>query len=138
MEGRVTSIIAAGRTESGRGASCLGPESESASGRSAVTKADEGVTPSSRGAAHVATAGTTGVAELTHDLVRGQLSDYLDDTIGETARRRVDGHLSTCQSCTAYLNTLRATVDALGQLPAPKAPTGARARIVEQARREHG
>jgi anti-sigma factor RsiW len=103
-----------------------------------VTKADEGVTPSSRGAAHPASAGSTGVAELTHDLVRGQLSDYLDDTIGAADRRRVDGHLSICQSCSAYLNTLRATVGALSQLPAPKAPSGARARIVEQARREHG
>ncbi len=102
-----------------------------------MTKADEGVTPSSRGAAHAASAGT-GVAELTHDLVRGQLSDYLDDTIGEAARRRVDGHLASCQDCTAYLNTLRATVRTLGQLPAPRAPSGARARILEQARREHG
>jgi hypothetical protein len=137
MEGRVTSIVAAGRTESGRGVPCLGPESESASGRSVVTKADKGVTPSSRGAAQAASAGTS-VAELTHDLVRGQLSDYLDDAIDAADRRRVDGHLSTCQSCTAYLNTLRATVRTLGQLPVPKAPSGARASIIDQARRDPG
>jgi anti-sigma factor RsiW len=100
-----------------------------------VTKADEGVTPSSRGAAHPT---GTGVADLTHDLVRGQLSDYLDNSIDPADRRRVDGHLARCQSCTAYLHTLRATVRTLGNLPAPKAPSGVRARIIEQAHDEHG
>jgi hypothetical protein len=142
MESRVTSFIAAGRAESGRGSRHLGTDSGSASGRTAVTKADEGVAPSTRGAAHIGTPASTGasvgVAELTHELVRGQLSEYLDDTLGEAARHRVDGHLAGCPPCAAFLDTLRVTVRALGQLPAPKAPAGARARIVDQARREHG
>ena len=49
MESRVTSIIAAGRAESGRGSQRLGPDSGSASGRTAVTKADEGVAPTPGG-----------------------------------------------------------------------------------------
>jgi anti-sigma factor RsiW len=106
-----------------------------------VTKADDGVAPAARGATHIGTpAGTgasVGIAELTHDLVRGQLSDYLGDTLGEAARRRVDSHLAVCPPCVAFLDSLRVTVRALGQLPARKAPTGAIARIVEQARREH-
>jgi anti-sigma factor RsiW len=104
-----------------------------------VTKADEGVAPTLRGTAQIVTpgsSGSVGVAELTHELVRGQLSDYLDGSLGESDRRRVDGHLASCAACTAYLHTLRATVHALGKLPAPKAPTGAGRRIVEQARRE--
>ena len=105
-----------------------------------MTKADEGVAPTPRGTAHLGTPASTsagiGVAELTHELVREQLSEYLDDTIGESARRRIDGHLAACAPCTAYLNTLRATVRALGKLPAPKAPAGARRRILEQVRRE--
>jgi anti-sigma factor RsiW len=107
-----------------------------------VTKADEGVAQSARGAVHLGTPTSTsasvGVAELTHELVREQLSDYLDDALGESTRRRIDGHLAGCPPCVAYLGTLRVTVRGLQQLPAAKAPRGAAARIVEQARREHG
>src|SRR5690242_15231772 len=123
MESRVTPIIAPGRTESGRGPQRLGPDSGSASGRTAVTKADEGVAPTYRVAAQVDTTGSpggVGVADLTHEDVRQQLSEYLDNALGETERRRIDGHLAACRPCTAYLNTLRTTVRALGKLPAPK------------------
>ena len=137
MDSRVTSITAAtGRVESGRGSSPLSPDLSSASGRSVVTRADEGVAPVSRGATQPATQGSVGVADITHDLVRGHLSDYLDDTLSEAVRHRIDRHLKTCTSCAASLETLRTTVQALGQLPAPKAPSGARVRILEQARSE--
>jgi len=65
-----------------------------------------------------------------------QLSEYLDGTLGESDRRRLESHLVACSPCTAYLNTLRATVRALGKLKPPRAPQSARSRIVEQARRE--
>lgn len=140
MERRVTPIDAPGRVESGQGSQRLGPDSGSASGRTAVTKADEGVAPTIRGATQIVTSnngsGSIGIAEVTHELVRGRLSEYLDDSLSERDRRRVEGHLAACPPCTAYLNTLRATVRALGVLPAPKAPSGIRARIVEQARRQ--
>lgn len=144
MEGRVTSNIVTGvtgRAETGRGSLRLGPDSGNASGRIAVTKADEGVAPTSRGAAHIGTPtsspSSVGIADLTHDQVRNQLSDYLDDLLGEAARRRIDSHLAACSSCTAYLDTFRLTVQSMGQLPAPKAPDRLRARIVDRARREH-
>jgi hypothetical protein len=141
MESRVTSIIAAGRAESGRGSQRLGPDSGSASGRTAVTKADEGVASNGRAATHLgnpaSTSASVGVAELTHEMVRQQLSDYLDDALGESGRRRIDGHLAACPPCAAYLHTLRVTVRALGQLPAAKAPARTRTSIVDQARREH-
>jgi hypothetical protein len=141
MESRVTSIIAAGRAESGRGSQRLGPDSGSASGRTAVTKADEGVAPTPRGTAHlgtpVSTSASVGVAEVTHELVREQLSEYLDGSLGESERRRIDGHLAGCPPCVAYLDTLRVTVRGVQQLPPAKAPRGVAARIVEQARREH-
>ena len=140
MESRVTSFIAAGRAESGRGSQRLAPDTGSASGRTAVTKADEGVGPTPSGGTHLGTqtspSGSTGVAELTHAQVRDQLSEYLDGGLGESARRRIDGHLASCQPCAAYLGTFRATVRGVQQLPATKAPRGVAARIVEQARRE--
>jgi hypothetical protein len=139
MDSRVTSIVAPGRAESGRGPQSLGPESGSASGRTAVTKADEGVAPTSRGTAHIVTPGSSGgvgTAELTHELVRGQLSEYLDGSLGESDRRRVEGHLASCPPCTAYLDTFRVTVRGLGKLTPPKAPARAYKQILEQARRE--
>ena len=106
-----------------------------------MTKADEGVAPTPRGTAHLgsptSSCASVGVAELTHELVREQLSEYLDDTIGESARRRIDGHLAACPPCSVYLDSLRVTVRGVQQLPAAKAPRGVAARIVEQARREH-
>jgi anti-sigma factor RsiW len=107
-----------------------------------VTKADKGVAPSLGGATHIGNPGSSaavGVVELTHDLVRAQLSEYLDGTLGESDRRRFDRHLAACLPCTAYLSTLRQTVravQALGSASSPKAPARARSRIVEQARRE--
>jgi hypothetical protein len=137
MDSHVTSITAAtGRAESGRGSPHLSPSMSSASGRSVVTRADEGVAPVSRGATQPATQGSTGVADITHDLVRGQLSEYLDDSLGEAVRHRIDRHIASCAPCAAHLETLRTTVQALGQMPAPRAPKSARARILEAARSE--
>lgn len=132
MEGRVTSNVATRRIESWRGPKHLGPDSGSASGRTAVTNADEGVAPPTGSAAQVATSPRVSVAEVTHELVRTQLTDYVDGSLEESDRRRVDGHLAVCQPCTKYLATYRATVHAVQQLPAPKAPAGAKARILEQ------
>ena len=104
-----------------------------------MTKADEGVAPGIHGATHIGNPGSSaavGVAELTHELVRGQLSEYVDGTLREHERRRLESHLAACSPCTAYLNTLRATVGALGTLKPPRAPQRVRSKIVEQARRE--
>ena len=104
-----------------------------------MTKADEGVAPTSRGAAQFVnpgSSGNVGVAEVTHELIRGQLSEYLDGSLVESERGRVETHLASCQPCTAYWNTFRATVRGVGKLPTPKAPRGMLGRIVEQARRE--
>jgi len=104
-----------------------------------VTKADEGVAPTLRGAAQIVTPGSSGnvgTVDLPHELVRGQLSDYLDGSLGDDGRRGVDAHLLSCRQCAAFLATLRQTVRALAQLPAAKAPPSARRKILEQARRE--
>ena len=82
-----------------------------------MTKADEGVAPTRvapRISARLNHERRLGVAELTHELVREQLSEYLDDTLGEAARRRIDGHLAACPPCAAYLDTLRVTVRGAG------------------------
>jgi len=101
-----------------------------------VTKPDNGVVRPTSRPMQTATHGGVGVAELTHADVRSKLSEYLDDALDPGDRRRVEGHLVTCRPCGAYLATLRATVRATEALPRPKAPTNARARILERVRRE--
>jgi hypothetical protein len=141
MERCVTSITAEQRLESGQGTQHLGPDSGSASGRTAVTKADEGVAPGARVTMQLGTSTNTttsvGVAELTHADVRAQLSDYLDDALGEAARHRIDKHLAICQPCSAFLESLRLTVQVSGSLPPAKAPARVRDSILDLARREH-
>ena len=70
------------------------------------------------------------VAELTHDEIRGQLTEYLADALDETQAARVASHLRQCSSCTAYLATLRATIDMLGAMPTKTAPDQLRRRLL--------
>jgi anti-sigma factor RsiW len=101
-----------------------------------VTKPDNVVVPATSRTAQTATHGSVGVADLTHADVRASLSDYLDDALAQNDRRRLEGHLAACRACSAYLATLRATVQATQQLPTPKAPAQARARILDRVRSE--
>ena len=70
------------------------------------------------------------IAELTHDEIRGQLTEYLADELDETQSARVAAHLRQCASCAAYLATLRATIDLLGALPTKAAPEPLRKRLL--------
>lgn len=99
-----------------------------------MTKPDNVVVPATSRATQVATHGSVGVADLTHADVRASLSDYLDDALAQSDRRRLEGHLLACRACSAYLATLRATVQATEELPKPKAPAQSRARILDRVR----
>jgi anti-sigma factor RsiW len=68
-------------------------------------------------------------AELTHEEVRAELSDYLDGELDEAQRSRIAGHLARCSGCAAHLATLRRTVDLLGSLPPRVAPQRLRDRL---------
>ena len=70
-----------------------------------------------------------GVAEITHEVIRDQLSDFRDNGLDERERERLEHHLLHCAACRAYAKTLRATSDALGKLPAIPAPEHARQRL---------
>ena len=75
---------------------------------------------------------TTGVetAELTHEEVRGQLSEFLADALDEAQAARIADHLKQCPPCARYLASLRATVDLLGTLPTRTAPDRLRQRLL--------
>jgi len=76
--------------------------------------------------------GTVGldVAELGHDEVQGQLSDFLAEALDETQKARVAGHLRNCASCATDLMTLKRTVDFLRDLPGHLAPDSLRRRLL--------
>lgn len=44
------------------------------------------------------------------------VSDYLDGTLPRRQRRRLEKHLAGCDACTAYLDQMRATIAASGQV----------------------
>jgi anti-sigma factor RsiW len=98
-----------------------------------VTQADRGVEPALSLAGQDLARGAVGVAELTHDIVRSQLSDFLDGSLDPSEHRRVAVHLGKCRGCSAYLATLRQTVDLLGQLPPRPAPRSVKDAILQQA-----
>jgi anti-sigma factor RsiW len=83
----------------------------------------QAVRPSSSGSA-------VGVAEITHDTIREQLSDYAENSLVDGDRTRVDEHLSHCAACRAYEATLRATTQAVAGLPREKAPESAKQRLL--------
>jgi Predicted transmembrane transcriptional regulator (anti-sigma factor) len=61
---------------------------------------------------------------------------YLEGDLDPAERRGFDEHVRCCTSCAHHVSTMRATVDALGGLPAePPLPPGARARLLDAFRR---
>lgn len=97
-----------------------------------MVQADEGVEqPVSK--ASSGSQSRVGIAELGHDAIRGELSDYLDGSLGSHERERVERHVGECTDCAAYLSTLRKTVELLRTLPAQAAPSGAKQAIRRRA-----
>lgn len=61
---------------------------------------------------------------------------YLEDALGPADRQRVLDHLDLCDGCSTYLAQIRATVRAVGELPAPGGlPDAGRERLLEAFRR---
>lgn len=97
-----------------------------------MVQADEGVEQPVSKASSGSQRGV-GVAELGHDAIRGELSDYLDGSLSSHERERVEGHLGECADCSAYLSTLRKTVELVRTLPAQAAPSGVKRAILRRA-----
>jgi hypothetical protein len=62
------------------------------------------------------------LARIHHRRIRRQLSPYLDGVLSARDSRRLEGHLAQCQACRDELAELRATVQALAELPLAEAP----------------
>jgi hypothetical protein len=67
---------------------------------------------------------------MTHWRARRRLSEFLDGTLSERARRSVAAHLDGCEACRSELRELRATVALLRSLPALDDPPYLATRIL--------
>ena len=65
---------------------------------------------------------TPDVQPLTCKEVVELVTDYLEDALSASERRRFDEHLSTCPYCQIYLDQMRQTIRTLGHLPEQAVP----------------
>jgi anti-sigma factor RsiW len=63
------------------------------------------------------------------------VTDYLEDTLTRSQRRRFDAHLAGCANCTEYLHQMRATVQLTGALRAEDMTPQMREELTELYRR---
>lgn len=54
--------------------------------------------------------------ELVCQQVVELVTDYIEDALSRSDRRRFEAHLRKCPNCTAYLEQMRATIRATGSL----------------------
>jgi anti-sigma factor RsiW len=45
------------------------------------------------------------------------VTDYLEGRLSPVDRERFDAHIAGCDACTAYLEQMRMTLEALGRIP---------------------
>jgi anti-sigma factor RsiW len=63
---------------------------------------------------------------------------YLEGALDPETERRFVEHLAECDGCDRYLAQIRATMDALGELPAESLSTDARDRLLTAFREWRG
>jgi anti-sigma factor RsiW len=63
------------------------------------------------------------------------ITNYIEGTLPEHDRRRFEQHLGECPGCVNYLEQMRATIDALGELREESIPPAAREELLEALRR---
>lgn len=54
------------------------------------------------------------------------VTDYLEDALPPSERRRFDEHLEVCEGCVAYLEQMRTTIHLTGRLAEDSIPEAAR------------
>ena len=62
------------------------------------------------------------------------VTSYLEGALPAQDRRRFEAHLEECPYCVTYLDQMRQTISALGELPPESIPPDRRAAILEAFR----
>jgi anti-sigma factor RsiW len=80
--------------------------------------------------------------DITNDLACKELveiiTDYLEGTLSERDRARVDAHLITCPPCREYVAEMHATLRLTGRLTVESISPGARDELLRAFRRMKG
>jgi anti-sigma factor RsiW len=63
------------------------------------------------------------------------VTDFLDGALDEESERRFRDHLAACDGCGPYLDQVRQTIHALGDLPADGLPDEARQALLAAFRK---
>jgi anti-sigma factor RsiW len=62
------------------------------------------------------------------------MTDYLEGVLSPRDRRRFEEHIAGCDGCRAYLEQMRATRDALGQIAEEPIPEHVQEQLLEAFR----
>lgn len=62
------------------------------------------------------------------------VTDYLEGTLDDVDRARFEAHIAGCPHCTAYMEQMRQTLGALGQIPEESLSEPARAELIQAFR----
>ena len=62
------------------------------------------------------------------------VTDYLEGAMDASERARFEYHLSLCPDCVRYVDQMRATVNALGRVPAQPIPAELEQKLLERFR----
>jgi anti-sigma factor RsiW len=71
-----------------------------------------------------------------HKWTHAHVSDYLDQELSESERKRLEDHVSICPHCRRVLRTLRRTLERLMDLPGEPRP-GLADGVIDRLRGEH-
>ena len=72
--------------------------------------------------------------ELDCGEVRAAASEFIDGDLSTKESSRIRSHLERCGPCTAFVETLRATIEMLRSTASSGAPPGFRERVQERIR----
>ncbi len=66
------------------------------------------------------------------------ITDYVEGTLPEADRRRLESHLAECRDCTAYVDQMRATIARLGEQGEESLSPATRERLLASFRDRRG
>jgi anti-sigma factor RsiW len=62
------------------------------------------------------------------------VTDYIEGTLPNRVRRRVEEHLAVCEGCTTYLQQMRETIRLTGKLTEEQIPADQKQRLLDAFR----
>jgi anti-sigma factor RsiW len=65
------------------------------------------------------------------------VTDYFEERLSPVDRARFDAHIAGCDACTAYLEQMRFTLEALGRIPEETISEAARQTLVQAFGERH-